>query len=128
MSDRRVVSTPAAPSAIGPYSQAIVAGGFVHCSGQIALDPATMNLVGENAAEQCEQAMQNLEAVLAAAGAGFEHVVRATIYLTSMSDFAAVNEIYGNHLGDHRPARACVAVAGLPKGGLVEIDCIAVLP
>jgi len=120
-----IVSTPDAPAAIGPYSQAIVSGGIVYCSGQIPLDPGTMELVGETAAEQCEQVMKNLSAVLKAAGTSLGHAIRCTIFLASMDDFAAVNEVYGRHLGDHRPARATVAVKTLPKNVLVEIDAIA---
>jgi 2-iminobutanoate/2-iminopropanoate deaminase len=99
---------------------------MVYCSGQIALDPATMQMVGNTAAEQAERVLQNLEAVLRAAGSSFDQVVRTTIYLVSMADFAAVNEVYGKRFPGHKPARATVAVKELPKGGLVEIDCIAI--
>lgn len=116
-----------APAAIGPYSQAIQVGNLLFCSGQIALDPKSMQMVGATAAEQAEQVLKNLAAVLAAAGASMAHVARTTIYLVSMADFAAVNEVYGKHFGGHKPARATVAVKELPKGGLVEIDCIACL-
>lgn len=116
-----------APAAIGPYSQAIQVGNLLFCSGQIALDPKTMQMVGATAADQAEQVLKNLAAVLAAAGASMAHVARTTIYLVSMADFAAVNEVYGKHFGGHKPARATVAVKELPKGGLVEIDCIACL-
>ena len=119
------VHSNSAPAAIGPYSQAVRAGNLVFCSGQIALDPARMELVGRTAAEQTEQVMKNLAAVLTAAGLSLNHVVRTTIYLTTMADFQAVNEVYGRHLGEHRPARATVAVKELPKAALVEIDCIA---
>jgi 2-iminobutanoate/2-iminopropanoate deaminase len=122
-----VVSSPAAPAAIGPYSQAIRAGNLLFCSGQIPLDPQTMQLVGSNAAEQADQVLKNLAAVLTAGGASLANVVRTTIFLASMSDFAAVNEVYGRHFGAHKPARATVAVKELPKGALVEIDCIAAL-
>lgn len=122
-----VVSSPSAPAAIGPYSQAIRAGDLLFCSGQIPLDPKTMNLVGSNAAEQADQVLKNLAAVLTAGGASLAHVVRTTIFLASMGDFAAVNEVYGRHFGAHKPARATVAVKELPKGALVEIDCIAAL-
>ena len=122
-----VVSSPSAPAAIGPYSQAIRAGNLLFCSGQIPLDPKTMQLVGSNAAEQADQVLKNLAAVLTAGGASLGHVVRTTIFLASMSDFAAVNEVYGRHFGAHKPARATVAVKELPKGALVEIDCIAAL-
>jgi 2-iminobutanoate/2-iminopropanoate deaminase len=114
-----------APAAIGPYSQAIRAGNLLFCSGQIPLDPKTMQLVGNNAAEQAEQVMKNLEAVLKAGGAGFDKVARTTIFLADMNDFAAVNEVYGKRFATHKPARATVAVKTLPKGALVEIDCIA---
>jgi 2-iminobutanoate/2-iminopropanoate deaminase len=119
------VHSPQAPAAIGPYSQAVKVGSLLFCSGQIALDPATTQLVGETAAEQADQVLKNLAAVLAAGGASFANVARTTIYLVSMADFAAVNEIYAKHFGAHKPARATVAVKELPKGGLVEIDCIA---
>ncbi len=122
------ISTPSAPSAIGPYSQATVLNDLVYCSGQIALDPATMEMVGTTAAEQAEQVMTNLTAVLTAAGSSLHHVAKTTIYLASMDDFAAVNEVYARHMGEHRPARATVAVLTLPKNGLVEIDAIAEVP
>ena len=121
------VHSAKAPAAIGPYSQAQRAGNLLFCSGQIALDPATMQMVGTTAAEQAEQVMKNLRNVLEAGGATLAHVVRTTIYLVSMADFAAVNEVYGRHFGTHKPARATVAVKELPKAGLVEIDCIAAL-
>lgn len=121
------VHTDNAPAAIGPYSQAIKAGNLLFCSGQIPLDPASMEMVGSTAAEQAEQVMKNLTNLLEASGASLSHVARTTIFLHSMADFAAVNEVYGRHFGDHRPARACVAVKELPKGALVEIDCIAAL-
>ena len=121
----QIAHSPSAPAAIGPYSQAIRAGNLLFCSGQIALDPQTMQMVGSTVAEQAEQVMKNLASVLAAAGASFANVARTTIYLVDMADFAAVNEVYGRHLGEHKPARATVAVKQLPKGGLVEIDCIA---
>ena len=122
-----VVSSPSAPAAIGPYSQAIRAGNLLFCSGQIPLDPKTMQLVGSNAAEQADQVLKNLAAVLVAGGTSLAHVVRTTIFLASMGDFVAVNEVYGRHFGAHKPARATVAVKELPKGALVEIDCIAAL-
>jgi 2-iminobutanoate/2-iminopropanoate deaminase len=122
-----VISSPAAPAAIGPYSQAIRAGNLLFCSGQIPLDPKTMQMVGATAAEQADQVLKNLAAVLTAGGASMGHVVRTTIFLASMGDFAAVNEVYGTHFGAHKPARATVAVKELPKGALVEIDCIAAL-
>ena len=121
------IHSAAAPAAIGPYSQAQKAGNLLFCSGQIALDPATQQMVGASAAEQAERVLLNLAAVLKAGGASMAHVVRTTIYLVSMADFAAVNEVYGRHFGGHKPARATVAVKELPKNGLVEIDCIAAL-
>ncbi|MCC6406013.1 MAG: RidA family protein [Planctomycetes bacterium] len=125
---KRVIATPAAPKAIGPYSQAIVAGGFVHCSGQIALDPATGEFVGGDVRAQTERVLKNLEGVLAAAGSSFAKVVKCNVYLVDMADFAAMNEVYGQRFsGDAPPARATVAVAGLPRGARVEIDCLALL-
>ena len=126
MSERRAVSTPDAPAAIGPYSQAIVAAGLVHCSGQIALDPASGALVEGDVAVQAERVLQNLDAVLRAAGSGLERVVKCTVYLRDMDDFGVVNEVYGGFFpGDAPPARATVQVARLPKDVAVEIDCVA---
>lgn len=122
-----VVSTPHAPAAIGPYSQAIVANGVVYCSGQIPLDPATGALVEGDIAAETRQSLANLFAVLRAAGSSPAQVARTTIYLTSMSDFAAVNAVYAEAFGEARPARATVAVAGLPRGARVEIDAIALV-
>jgi 2-iminobutanoate/2-iminopropanoate deaminase len=121
------VQTENAPAAIGPYSQAVKVGNLLFCSGQIPLDPKTMEMVGDTAAIQCEQVMKNLTNLLAASGSSLAQVARTTIFLASMDDFGSVNEVYGRHFGDHRPARACVAVKELPKGSLVEIDCIAVV-
>lgn len=121
-----VVSTPDAPKAIGPYSQAIVAGTMVFTAGQVALDPATMELVPGGVAEQTDRVFRNLAAVLAAAGTDFAHVAKTTVYLVDMADFAAMNEVYARHFGSHRPARSTVAVAGLPKGARVEIDVVAI--
>ena len=125
------VSTPEAPRAIGPYSQAIVVsapGKMVFCSGQIPLDAATGEFVGAgDVRQQAETVMKNLGAVLAAAGASFASVVKTTIYLTDLQDFAAVNEIYGRHFPTRPPARATVQVAALPKAALVEIEAIAVI-
>lgn len=128
MADRRTVHTDDAPAAIGPYSQAVVANGSVYTSGQIALDPRSGELVGDTAAEQAGTALANLRAVLAAAGCSPADVVRTTVYLRTMDDFASVNEVYAQTFTDDPPARACVAAAGLPKGALVEIDAVAVLP
>ena len=126
MTTRHRVSTPSAPAAIGPYSQAIVAAGLVHCSGQVALDPATGQLVAGDVSAQAERVLANLAAVLAAAGSDLSRAVKCTVYLRTMADFAAVNAVYARAFpGDAPPARATVAVADLPKGALVEIDCVA---
>lgn len=126
MTDRRIVSSPGAPKAIGPYSQAIVAGGLVHCSGQIALDPASGEFLGGDVAAQTERVMKNLSAVLAAAGSDFSRAIKCNVYLTNMEHFAAMNEVYGRYFpAGSAPARATVAVAQLPRSALVEIDCTA---
>ncbi|HEU5049453.1 MAG TPA: RidA family protein [Gemmatimonadales bacterium] len=119
------VSTSSAPKAIGPYSQGTVAGGFLFTAGQIALDPATMEVTAEGISEQTEQVLRNLAGILAAAGTSLARVVKTTVYLTDMADFAAMNEVYARAFGEHRPARSTVAVAGLPKGVRVEIDVVA---
>lgn len=122
------VHTDAAPAAIGPYSQAVVANGSVYVSGQIALDPASGILVApDDVVAQTDRALSNLAAVLEAAGSGVGEVVKTTIYLTQMDDFPRVNEVYARFFADHRPARATVAVAALPRGARVEIDAIASL-
>lgn len=123
--DKRPISTDRAPAAIGPYSQAIVAGGFVFCSGQIPLDPETGELVSGGVEAETERVLDNLEAVLAAAGSSIEDVVKATIFLTDLEDFGVVNEAYGKRLGAAPPARATVQVAALPKGARVEIEVVA---
>ena len=123
-----VVETKEAPAAIGPYSQGVVAGGLLFASGQIALDPATGELVGDTAAEQAEQVMRNVGALLAAAGTGFDHVAKATCFLADLDDFAAVNEVYARSFGAHLAARSAVQVAGLPKGALVEVEVVAEVP
>jgi 2-iminobutanoate/2-iminopropanoate deaminase len=122
---REVISTKDAPQAIGPYSQAIRANGFVFVSGQIPTDPATQQIVQGDAAAQTERVLTNLYAILKAAGSGLEKVVRSTVYLKNMSDFAAMNEVYGRHFTSTPPARATVEVSRLPKDVLVEIDVIA---
>jgi 2-iminobutanoate/2-iminopropanoate deaminase len=122
---RSAIATASAPQAIGPYSQAIAAGDLVFLSGQIGLDPASGTLVGGGTAAEAERVMQNLQAVLAAAGLGFEHVVRTTIYLVDLGEFALVNDIYGRYLREPYPARATVGVAALPRGARVEIDAVA---
>jgi 2-iminobutanoate/2-iminopropanoate deaminase len=119
------LATPDAPAAIGPYSQAVEAGGMVFCSGQIGLDPASGQLVGGGTVAEAERVLQNLAAVLAAAGLGFEHIVRTTIYLVDLAEFAAVNEVYARFVRPPYPARATVGVAALPRGARVEIDAIA---
>ena len=123
-----ILSTDTAPAAIGPYSQAIKAGGFLFCSGQIPLDPATGEIVGGDVTAQAEQVMKNIAAVLTAAGLGFGSVVKTTIYLTDMADFAAVNEVYGRRFASHKPARSTVAVKSLPRGALLEIEVLALCP
>lgn len=120
--------TKDAPEAIGPYAQATKAGGFLFTAGQIALDPATMQVVEGDITAQAEQVMKNLNAVLANAGCGWQDVVKTTIFITTFDDFARLNEVYGKHLGATKPARSTVAVAGLPKGVRVEIECVAKLP
>jgi 2-iminobutanoate/2-iminopropanoate deaminase len=124
---RIVVKTSKAPEAIGPYSQAIVAGGVVFASGQIGLDPATGLLVEGGVKREAVRALENLEAVLKASGASWKTVVKTTIYLKSLGDFSVVNELYAAFVGGEPPARATVEVAGLPKGAVVEIDAIALV-
>lgn len=119
------ISTDRAPAAIGPYSQAVRTGDLVFCSGQIALDPATGEMVTGDVTLQTERVMTNIAAVLAAAGTGFDNVVKTTIFLVEMGDFAAVNEVYGRSFPNHKPARSTVAVRNLPRGALVEIEVIA---
>ncbi len=128
MVDKTIVHTDDAPAAIGPYSQAVIANGTVYTSGQIALDPRSGELRGETAAAQAEVALANLTAVLAAAGCTPADVVRTTVYLRTMDDFGSVNEVYAKTFTGQAPARACVAALDLPKGALVEIDAVAVLP
>lgn len=118
------ISTPNAPKAIGPYSQAIKSGNMIFTSGQIALDPTSGELNGTNISEQTEQVMKNLLAVLTAAGSSFEKVIKTTCFLADISDFAAFNEVYGKYITS-APARSCVAVKALPKGALVEVEVIA---
>jgi 2-iminobutanoate/2-iminopropanoate deaminase len=120
--------TDQAPAAIGPYAQAVTAGGFLFTSGQIPLDPATGEMVSGGFEAQARQVLANLRAVLAAAGCGFADVVKATVYVADLADFPKLNALYGEAMADHRPARSTVQVAALPKGALVEIDLIAKLP
>ncbi len=124
---RETVNAPGAPEAVGPYSHAVKAQGLLFCSGQVALHPDTGELVGETAAEQARQALDNLTAVAQAGGGRLEDAVRCTVYLADMGDFAAVNEVYAEYFGDCLPARVAFGVAALPKGGLVEIDAIIAL-
>jgi 2-iminobutanoate/2-iminopropanoate deaminase len=119
------VQTDAAPAPIGPYSQAVLSRKTLYCSGQIALDPATGNLIDGDVSAQTEQVMKNLGAVLREAGFDFTDVVKTTIFLIDMNDFTAVNAVYGRTFDAVKPARSTVAVAGLPRGARVEIDCIA---
>lgn len=123
----QAVTTSAAPAPVGPYNQAVLAGGWLYCSGQIPLDPQSGAMVGGgDAASETRQVLKNLTAVLEAAGATAQHVVRTTVFLTDLADFQTVNEIYAEVFGaGTSPARACVQVAALPKGAKVEIDCVA---
>lgn len=121
------VATTGAPKAIGPYSQGIMVGDFVFTAGQVALDPATGELVAGGIADQTTRALENLRAVLAAAGTSPSQVIKTTVFLVDMADFGQMNEVYGRFFGSHRPARSTVAVAGLPRGALVEIEVIAAL-
>ena len=123
----RIVHTDQAPAAIGPYSQGIVAGNFLFTAGQIALDPATGQIVQGDVTAQTERVLTNLAAVLESAGASWADVVKTTVYLQDMADFPRVNEVYGRMIGDARPARSTVQVSGLPRGVLVEIDAVAVV-
>ncbi len=123
---RKIISTTAAPAAIGPYSQAIRCGNMLYTSGQIPLDPATGTVVGDNIHDQAEQVMKNLAAVLTAGGSSFENAVKTTCFLADMADFAAFNEVYAAYFTTG-PARSCVAVKSLPKGVLVEVEVIALI-
>lgn len=122
---KKIISTSNAPAAIGPYSQAIEHNGVLYCSGQIPLDPKTMQIVGDNASDQAKQVMKNLNAVLTEAGSDFSKVIKCSLFLDDMSDFGDVNEIYGSCFKNDPPARETVAVQTLPKSVLVEISCIA---
>jgi 2-iminobutanoate/2-iminopropanoate deaminase len=122
---KQSISTTNAPAAIGPYSQAVAAGDFVFLSGQLGVNPATGEFAAENVAGQATQVFKNIEAVLAAAGLGFENVVKTTVFLADMADFAAMNEVYAHHFSVPYPARSAVAVKTLPKNALVEIEVIA---
>lgn len=124
---REIVSTEKAPGAIGPYSQAIKTGGMIFCSGQIPIDPETGEFVSNDIGEQTDQVLKNLSAVLEAGGANLGSVVKTTVFLSDMSDFAAMNEVYGRYFDSNKPARATVQAARLPRDAKVEIECIAVV-
>ena len=124
----KIVHTDKAPAAIGPYSQGVVANGFLYTAGQIAIDPATGQVVQGNVSVQTERVMTNLAAVLATVGAKWTDVVKTTVFLQDMNDFPAVNDVYGKALGEARPARSTVQVAGLPRGVLVEIEAVVAIP
>jgi len=124
----KTVHSDKAPEAIGPYSQAVVANGMLFTAGQIALDPASMQVVEGDVVAQTEQVFRNLAAILASAGATWQDVVKTTVFLMDMHDFPRMNEVYARVMGDSRPARSTVQVSGLPRGVLVEIDLVAVVP
>jgi 2-iminobutanoate/2-iminopropanoate deaminase len=126
-SERQAIDAPGAPPAIGPYSHAVRVDGLLFCSGQIPLDPASGELVGETPGEQARRCMENLSEVCAAAGTMLQRAVRLTIYTTELGAFAEINDVYGSFFGDAPPARAAVGVAALPKGALVEIDAVIAL-
>jgi 2-iminobutanoate/2-iminopropanoate deaminase len=123
----QTLSTDQAPAAIGPYAQAVMANGFLFTAGQIPLDPVSMEVVGDEVGAQTEQVLSNLSAVLAAAGVDWSRVVKTTVFLRTMDDFPAMNAVYARVLGEARPARSTVAVAGLPRNVRVEIECVAAL-
>lgn len=125
--NKEIISTPNAPKAIGPYSQAIRVGDFLFCAGQTGLDPATMELVAGGVEAQARQVLTNLKHVIEAAGSGMDRVVKTTVFLTDMANFAAMNAVYAEFFPENPPARSTIAVAGLPKGGLVEIEAIALV-
>lgn len=127
MATKEIISTQNAPGAIGPYSQAVKTGNLVFCSGQIPIDPETGDFVSEDVAEQAEQVLKNLSAVLEAAGTSLNNVVKTTVFLADMNDFVAMNEIYAKYFSENKPARATVQAARLPRDARVEIDCIAVV-
>ncbi len=127
MDVKKVVETDQAPAAIGPYSQAVRIGKFIFTSGQLPIDPASGGIVAGGVGVQTEKALRNLEAVLAAAGAGFADVIKVNLYIKNMSDFGTINEVYGKFFCNEPPARSCVEVAQLPKDVLVEVEAIAVV-
>jgi 2-iminobutanoate/2-iminopropanoate deaminase len=122
---KEIISTNKAPKAVGPYSQAVRVGDILFCSGQIPLDPATGNMVGDTVEKQTAQAMQNVRGLLESVGLGLQSIFKTTIFITNMADFAKVNEVYASFLKEPYPARSTVEVSALPKGALVEIECIA---
>jgi len=123
-----IIATDKAPAAAGPYSQAVKSGSFLFCSGQVGIDPQTGALAGTDITSQAEQALRNLRMVLEAAGLGIGDVLKTTIFLADMDDFAVVNSLYGRAFGEHRPARSTIQVAKLPLGAQIEIECIAAFP
>ncbi|OPJ55570.1 RidA family protein [Alkalithermobacter paradoxus] len=125
--NKQIIHTEHAPKAIGPYSQAIKAGNMVFISGQVPFDPVTMEIVSEDVQEQTKRVLENLKAILSAANASFENVVKTTVFIKDMNDFAKINEVYAEYFGDNKPARACVEVARLPRDVKVEIEAIAVV-
>lgn len=125
--DKQIISTEKAPAAIGPYSQAVKIGNLVFTSGQIPLDPVTGDLINDDIKKAAERSLENVKAVLEAAGTSMDKVVKTVVFLKSMDDFSAVNEVYGKYFTTHQPARSCVAVSKLPKDSLVEIEAIAVI-
>jgi 2-iminobutanoate/2-iminopropanoate deaminase len=127
MAQLKRVHTAKAPEAIGPYSQAIVAGNMVYTAGQIALDPSTMEIVSGTVSEQTERVFQNLQAILEESGSSLGAVVKTTVFLADMNDFGAMNEVYARHFGDHKPARSTVEAARLPKDVRVEIEAVAIV-
>ncbi len=124
---KEIIATENAPGAIGPYSQAVKAGNMVFCSGQIPIDPATGEFVSDDVARQTEQVLKNLSAVLEAAGTNLNNIVKTTVFLADMNDFAAMNEVYSKFFSENKPARATVQAARLPKDAKVEIECIAII-
>jgi 2-iminobutanoate/2-iminopropanoate deaminase len=126
--DKKRIHTNDAPAAVGPYSQAIRVGDLIFTAGQTALDPVSGNIVSNDVSVQTEQVINNLRAILVAAGTDLEHVIKTSVFLQSMGDFAAMNAVYARHFPEPFPARTTVEVSALPKGGLVEIDCIALVP
>jgi 2-iminobutanoate/2-iminopropanoate deaminase len=128
MAEFTTIKTADAPAAIGPYAQGVVSGGFLFTAGQIALDPTSGEIIPGDVSVQAERVMTNLTAILRAAGTDWGHVVKTTVYLKDMADFPRMNDVYAKHIGDARPARSTVAVAGLPRGVSVEIDCVARIP